>query len=687
MALAALFIAIELVIGGDLPVWEVVRIGGPTRTKAVVTLGAAFPPGRFDDGEVMPVIFCRSRRLDPQVEVLRRHDDGSVHLVRFSLLLDGREGKPQKLRLALVSREESESKIPFSVLETGAGLRISNGLVRLVVPPDPAVALQDLRLGRSAAPALQELRLGKASGEAQVEVETRGAHRLVVLQSGRVLDVSEGGEVAMRRRITLDRGSAAVVVETWLDADGPTLPRTGFGYALKLPAAPRRLFAGAEPIEVARLVAGIEIDRFGRGDAELIEGLREGLVLKFRQRTMAIEIEDLRERGPATIRLDDDVLHLPCVDDGYRWRAGRRASRRLRIALENGGRRHPKPAGRFLVRRLEDEASPSGKGKELREILVRALEPDARLKSGFDWRGELNWGDWRWSRMDAGNLEYDTIHGLRRMAGRLERPRLLLRSRAALQHFLRVDLAENGVPFRHGPGHVGGVEAGHMWLEGAIEEALADGDPFLVEGLLEVVEAWKGGLKRFRADHALCRSLAWSIVLASALARDLHEPDMREGLSKLYFAVSEAPGGAVPLFDRLPKRNSDIDGYLVSPWVTIGLLGEALHQAQDAPGLEAARARWRGAVRALAPLVWDERAEWPKARFSYDMDGELIRSGGRMEGEEALFLALGLKRLGEFEELQTRCIRWGLDHLRVTTKHFNGIELSQLMWLEPRLFP
>lgn len=659
------------------------------RDQVVVALGAAFEPGRFDDAAREIVVTAGAARRAAQTRVLARHDDGSVALARLHVAL---RPTATGTALGLELRERKEPEVsPFVVVEAAEGLRVSNGKLRFLLPRDPSLACSDLRLEGAARSALVGLRTGLAQGPAELDVEESGPQRLVLRQRGLVAAAALAAPLRLDRRLQLDRDQARLTIETWLEPATTVMPELQLDHQLELGFAPRRLILSNEALDLATLEAGLHYDRFGRStEPEVAVAIAEdGLLLQGDGLGLRIEVEDLQERGPGSIQLVDRQLGLPLVSSSYRWRVGRAASRRLVIGLARGGRSRPAVAPRLVVRRPDEGPPAAGVAgaeilRRLRQVAGRALEAEARREQGFDWRGELNWGDWRWSKMDAGNLEYDAILGLRLAARGLDRPALLLRSRAALAHLIRVDREPGGLVFRHGPGHIGGLEAGHMWLEGALLEALADADPFLLERLGQTVTAWRGMVKRMRPERELCRSLAWSIVSATALHRELGL-DLRSELEPLYRAIGAAPGGAVPLFDRLPTEPGEETRYLVSPWVTIGLLGEALALAPEAPGLVGARARWRGAVRALAGQVWNEAEDWPQARIILDAEGGDRGRGGRMEGEEALFLALGLARLedpdGAERDLAERALRWGAANLALEHKSLVGIELAQLLWL------
>ena len=296
---------------------------------------------------------------------------------------------------------------------------------------------------------------------------------------------------------------------------------------------------------------------------------------------------------------------------------------------------------------------------------------------------------------DAGNLEWDTIWGLRVAARYLERPELLAQSAAAARHFFHrdLDLAGTGLPFKHGPWHRhGGLELGHFWWGGLLAELSAAPEPGLWPRMMRLVEDWLQVTKGRILRRANCRSVAWSLLAAAQLQTLMPSSETEIVLDLLLKIVRDAPGIEVPLFDSLPKS----DGlYKVSPWVNLGILGEALQACPDRPGREAARNRFHRAARFLSERCWNDEGKCFKARFIMHPEAaEALSSGGRMTGEEALFFALGLMRaraqtkssLAALEAMARQALLWGLANLKIKEKKFRGKELSQLLWLRPRLF-
>ncbi len=691
-----------------------------------VTLKEGLPGGRYlvragfvaPSGVYPPDCFILAtggaKQTHPQVAVLSNWPDGSLRQLRLTFPLKLIPKKSQRVRISFSKKkpETSSSSTPFVVTPFDDGLQIKNSELRFRVSSDPGEILRDLGFSGQKKALIKVVSMGEGRGEARWKVEENGPYVLVLCQRGLVANGPKEPGVKFRRRIFLFAGCLEIAVETYLSPLKHELPKGGFDVCYELND---RITALDEKDRVHRIRKSIfpvryqvKADGFRRfsDNSKELEPIDDHLRFMTKGGEIDVYLPDMGLLTPSFQSLDTGFAgRLSVVSSQYRWHPGVRPGRIFSLSIAKRRRRKRKPSflGCARIELLARGSKHSGKIKgaplrnelDLKELfldVVRAETDRGRLKRrGYIWAGEENLGDWRWSKSDAGNLEYDTIWGMRMAATYLQDPTLLDLSRRAAQHLLQRDLGPDGLPLKHGAHHrYGGWEAGHMWLDGLIAETQATGSPFLWEDSQEVIDSWCRAAPRIARRFLNTRSLAWSMLLAGAIADAENRPVATEALGQLNRRLIDAPGVIVPLFDSV----MDKDGlYRVTPWVVVGILGEALSKSPSASGQMGAVARFLRSVDFVYEQGWRGPDLGLAASIVIEASGsEPLYVRGQATGEEALFFALGLCRAAQFSNdpkylawAKEVCL-WAHENLVVGQGRFAGLALSQLLWVFPRLF-
>lgn len=681
----------------------------------VVSIGLLAPCGKFDDF-VTPCIHIGAKRIRSQFEVRSRWPDGSFRWLRLIFPVRLSPGAARRIGVSAVGIKGSPQfpNSPLKILPQDGGFHCSNGLISFDITLDPSCVLKNMKHVRKAHHSIDAITIGHGIDEAKIVLQEAGPYRVLFEIRGQLRSDPKSPAIEFTRRVSLAVDQAEIEVESWFKPNLSDLPRGGLDLRFRLsqPATRFRTHQRAERISSRSFPLRLLATKDGH---EVLSHARDSFDSYFQQfcllggfGSVAIRLHALQELRPSVLELTTEKEGLiSLVSSQYRWHQGVQPGRRLNIALwPNHKKRrlisfhHPQvqprkradlPFPDFAslpsVIKLKDVTKP------LIEILDLELDSTRASERGYFWLGEENYGDWRWNRTDAGNLEYDSAAGLRAAASFLEDPTLLARARAAIRHLYQRDLASFGLPLMHGAYHrQGGFESGHMWLAGAMNESILSGDPFLADSLTDLVEKWRGLAPRLLRRKLNTRSVAWSLQFASVACRLGAENECHKILEGLFAKIVEAPGASVPLFDSIPKAD---DLYQVAPWVAVGILGEALMASPNVPKRNAAVARFCDSAELILKASW----KGPKQGLAKTLTMNVVEDspvfvGGRATGEEALFFALGLVRAVQLsgggnrallKQAKAICI-WALDHLTIHKGMFSGMRLSQLLWVYPRLF-
>lgn len=657
---------------------------GAARRGQVVSVGVLAARGVVRDGGRWSVEAGSSRK-QAQGRTLVRWPDGSVRLARVVFPVSVGAGRRRTVKIFHRAGQDDRVLEPLAWRDEDR-VRARTDRLELLIPPEIETVFAGLADRRRGLIRFSRAATGTGGGPGRIDIEEEGPWRAVVRQSGAVASVEGGAEVVLDRRVTVAAGADWVDVETRVGCSS----RRGTDVSVDLvleTSSPVRAIDGLRP---PGLPWAIGVDRRGRAASPAVSDGR--FVLSVAGSRLGVAVEGVTRLVPWRLELRRPRrLAVGLVSDEYHWWNGVRPSRLIRVGV---GKRAPPPPRSLVVERHEDggvAAAPRHPaGDRIQGILERELD---RNPSFVDWLGEENSGDWRWSRSDAGNHEYDTIFGLRRAGLGLGRPDLIAAAHRALRHLVRrdLDLAGTGLPLRHGPHHrLGGVELGHVWLEGPLAAAIDETDGFVWEDLMSVIEGWRDRVDGADVSKMLTRSLGWGLLAAAVVAGFTGAPADLSRLDSLREVLTSAPGGDFFLLERV-KDEEHLRR--VSTWVSAGIVGEAVWRANLVRRHAAARSRFIACCRRLAREGWDRReGRLHKTLVVDERDGSVVDRAGIASGEEMLFFALGLLRaraLGgevELESVAEEVLRLAPDRLRLERKTFRGMEISQLLWLHPRLF-
>ena len=595
--------------------------------------------------------------------------------------------------------------------ETPDGVVVESDRVAFFVPPEPTVALERLETrGAGRRRAVERVAVDGVGRDGRVVVEEVGRWKTVIRQTG-TIESPSGRIFRSDRRITTWTGAAEVVIETWLRADVGR-GRAGCDVAIELARGSHRAIGPdgsrrrGEAVEIVADVDGtVTTSNPSASDSKSRRRRRRpaksksaskaksssALAVVARAGGIAVAVRDFEHLTPGTLSFDGaNRVTMTLVSGDYNWWPGTRAGRAIRLRLRGRERRTRTPvAFRDPLVIYDDDAMDDGvgasaaAGRRLLDLATATFDASVARRNGMDWRGEENAGDWRWSRDDAGNLEYDTTFGLEAAGRASKRPDLLERAERAARHLVRrdLDLGRSGLPLRHGRFHrLGGVEAGHVWLEGLLAVARRTADPFLLDAAGDLGRAWSNHVRGAALRRWNMRSLAWGVLTSQVVHRHFGDAASAEARDTLVAMLDEvfAPG--------LPsgRLGAEVETFFIHPWVDLGLTSQVVARLDPSPSRERLRQRLRVAYGRVTSWAW--RSGTLASSLEIDRGGErLIHAKGSCTGEELLFYALGAARLGLETDVGTMVTR-GLATLRLRDKTLVGKEVSQILWLWPRLF-
>ena len=672
-------------------------------------VGVGFPRGSWS-GERPVLVRAGARTTEAQHEVLSRHGDGTV---RFAALifpakitaraLLGCEAVPAPVGDERLSAQRDES---LRVAEVDGGFEVETGAVRFFVPADAAVVLRDLAVANGRV-LVARATAGTPSGEGKVRLEASGPFEVRILQEGRVGDDSGGAGFHAVRRIIARRGEAGLDIETWFES-GASTSGTPISLVLELGgrvravrsgtgrftpgAAPRELSFGLDErgAPTSALLGWTGVGQPGDAAVVASSGGDIGLVCR----------DALHLRPTATAVLGDRTLSLALVSGTYHHWQGTRAGRAVRLTIGERLKGPPSISRPIVLQRpldLPDWPSAAGACDGATQavrgtvdtLIARALEPANTTANGIDWRGEENAGDWRWSKDDAGNLEFDTTYGRFARGITLAAPPEIAAAERSARHWAQrdIDWARGGLPIRHGAFHrTGGIEAGHIWLDGPLWASLASADPFLVEAAERVAANVTAFAQGSPQRHWNTRSVGWMLHALCAAHAFRPSVETLDALRKTLDTVAEAPGGRLTVFERFDEET---DTACIPTWVLAGILADGAVRAAKIVGGHPAVGRARAAVEALVDEAWDPKERRLADGVVVTRSGEVVRtSSGACTGEQMLFFHSGVLAVGAPPPSSSALfLDLAAKSLHIRQKRLVGMELSQLLWLHPRLFP
>ena len=692
---------------------------GPLREVPVEAV-AHFGPGRCRaDGE--PRIVDGGRERPAQGFPLGFWPDGSVRRLRVNAVVGLVPGRWRRFELRVRPKNEDAKTPPevatMRILDDGDALLVRTGGLRFRVPRDAATLLDGL--ARENDGVEKDRRLVVDGADSAVDDVA-----MQVLESGPLfVRIEKRASIRLSSRAVLDgvmrveahAGAAELEIEFQLGSRGVHGAIGAVDLLLgpildleSIRSGPARL-AIAPKDQLLRLCADAEGRLgFARGDeeAQSVEGLAPGLAIRDHLGRIEVRPRDFLVLGPSSLGVErNGALRLGLVGAEYHFARGTAPLRRFRIGLAREGSVPPGPYLRALPfvagdgdqalrppRPARDLPGAPALRSRIDEILARELAPGARVANGFEARGEENAGDWRWSREDWGNLEYDTVLGLAIHGAASKDPDLLEWARRSARHGLMRDLDRRprGLPLTHGAFHrSGGFELGHVWIEGLMHLAALEGDPMLVEGFLEMRDAFIERSPPRPPRRTLLRVVGWGLLFAAAIERFESDEAGRSCLETWVSALRDAPGEDLPLLE--PLKDVDEPQFRVSPWVASGILIPAAFAADRCRPDGALRRRVSRMARRLLDESFDAETGRLYDRLVLDASGTRLQRDGESRGEEMLFFAVGLAHavaLGADADLLAaggRIARLAMDRLQVLEKTHRGIELSQLLWLRTRL--
>jgi hypothetical protein len=236
---------------------------------------------------------------------------------------------------------------------------------------------------------------------------------------------------------------------------------------------------------------------------------------------------------------------------------------------------------------------------------------------------------------------------------------------------------------------LGKVELGHIWLEGLMGQAHRSADPFLMDGLTQVAEAYSPYVTAQNKRWLSARSIGWGLLSLAALYEAGADDEVRESSRHLLSALH---GSAIDEWFVLSHRKKDGAG-IVSTWVAAGIVGEGIHRSVQLGLAErvwvARQARF---LKRLTEIAWDPLRGLLHSTVVLGVDGiDGPTVSGLCTGEEMLFFALGLLRSGmadgnaELLSTAREVLSAAKERMALPSKKLRGKEVSQLAWLLPRL--
>lgn len=704
----ALLAAIYCVLFGE-PVARVdvvETVGAPYR--GAVRCGILLDPGKWS-GESRLVARGRGKSLLVQSRVLGRHEDGSARRCELIWPVEIPAGSCVSYEISAVSdavRDDLADTVEIDDEGDRVAVRTKSLDVILVADPARPIAAFGPRGQKSVIACAG----GSPLPRGRLVIEERGPYVVRVLIEGE-LPLAENVLVGARVRATLDLVGDFVTIETRIAND------SWYGKSSGITS----IFQTSSPIKSRRwTTAAIGGDAVGRPSAVIVDAdahvafsgiagaashganFAAGVLrLKTEDATIDFSVRDFEMTGPAVIESDGvQAISATLLSPEYFLSSGVAPERAMRLALVERSRESspPRPFSQPIGLQKDravawDDAAVTAPETARRLVeFLRAEVFTSDLASGFHWPGAENWGDWRWSRSDAGNLEFDTTEGLFYFGRQLRRGPTLDRAVAAARHLLSrdVDHGRSGLVLRHGAYHrKGGIEAGHMWIDGLIEVAFATCDPFLLEGTRTLAEKFGAYLGRTDIDGWNTRSVAWSLLFSAAAHREFGEVVPEEAIEKLLRRAGDSHQGPWLVVER-PDLETGVAA--VSTWVTAGILGAGLFAHRTRADVVDLRRRYVATVEMLVREAYDDRAKELADTVEIDRVGGIARKSGVTTGEQALFFATAARwmrpeapctasgrRLDEIARMAAK-------KLQGPEKVFRGMEISQILWAAPRLF-
>ncbi len=687
------------------------------RGLRVVTVGLFFPKGSLSgEGEALRAIgggggIC-------QVRPLVRHADGSIARAAVSFTCRPRPRGVQKIRFRVGAAPKSPT--PGRRLEA---LREDEALVvnaedfRFEVDVEGGLPRGRL-LGRSGSPPMgvsATLDGEGVEGPPRLSFEETGPLRAVIVCRGRFRPKEFSADVDYVQRWTVTCCAADVTVETWFPAAARIDPRVPLWLKVRSGSSLRGLTFGGARARVSRRRLPLRLeadDRLGlvlRPDFEGApdrEDLRPAVAWRTRAGGFHLAQREFTRMTPSALSVDEGgTIRSLLVGADYHWYPGVRPGRAVRISMSNSRRGlEAKPwtepvilpviEAEPLLRGIRIPGRVGSTGRvlaPLERVLTPWLPNGSIPGPDWVWPGEENLGDWRWSRSDAGNLEYDTSLGFLAWGARHRSPAQAAWAVTAARHLVQRDLDRwpLGLPLRHGRYHRSGVvEVGHLWFEGLLAVAGTTADGFLLEELEKVTEAFCKRQGERIPRRTLMRCLGWGTLAAAALNGWYGDERTERRLEAYRRAFLEAPGAATPLVE--PMRG-EAGLFRVSPWVAQGILAPALLRADELAPDSAVAARVRRMSDELIEEAWEEDTGRLYGRLVVDESGRIVKKDGASPGEEMLFFAVGLLAAETLTGVKSygatarRVATQAWSRLRLAGKTYRGMDISQLLWCAARL--
>jgi len=572
------------------PVAELI-VSGPARgvaTAAPVAAGVFVPESTLlRPGDGVALRDARGNDVPVQASPLVVDDAGRVRWLRVRFACDLASNRPARFHLR-AGRATSPPPRPLRAIEADEGVAVN--LASLVA-----------RVSRREGPLV---RFGDVAGARFVLDAPSGTVDGVPLEPApeafRGLVVEEAGPLSVR--IRLDGALAG-------PGGSPRLPyrcrlefasgHDGAFVRLEIPAPDRALVPGCvlgtalRPVPPWEKIAKPSLDSSAGEETAVLSPHAGGAGL------VAVR----RRRGPGeppALVASRDGIAIALVAPSAPFGLGRLASLEAYVGAARSGRRTfpgPSPFTALAATvRGSGAGDPPGLPGDPSASLPRAAEALLDRVARDEEKERLrhlrpeDFGDWERRPGTFGNLEFDTIDGLVRLALRRRDPRLLGLAADSYRHLRDVDVWRSpDAPFHdlrprmHGPSH-GGLrfEAGHTFAEGTIALGLVAGDPAILEDGLAVAGT---AAARFVGDDETYRrerGLGWllhGLAAAAETAREEKRAAFRgaivEALDRL-----ESIGGPLPILFSAEDGGSAA----VSSWVAAGVLVPGLLRASDATG-------------------------------------------------------------------------------------------------------
>jgi hypothetical protein len=538
----------------------------------IVASGVPFPPGAVRDPGRVVLRSPAGRVVPHQGRALAAWPDGSVRW--FGARFAAEPGsEPRRYRWAAGGGGSARGG-GAAIEEREGTLTVRAGAWRLVVLPPGSSPLARLAAGGA------DLDVRLLSWPDGPEGEARDAQvaSFSVVEAGPVASVVEvAGEldpsVRFRVRLTIPGHAGPAGLEVTPLPEGGGAPGAAIGLRLEGSGAapvwaawhPRGRAAAVPPgaeWRVDRAVLGPVTVTGPDGEGAIHDGTG-ALLWGSGDATGALAEECGARRGPSSIRIRgegavDAVLFPAGVPAGSALR------RRLRLLW---GRPGPEGLG-AAARALAREAAALPGPAELRRPGIlggRALAPpsgELRRRLDAAWTtygngadalslaGDADDGDTAHELGGTANLEHDALRALLLRYAATGDLAVEARVRAAARHWVGRDLdrAGTGLPRRHGPDHDGGVDLGHVWLEGAFQAGAALFDEDLLAAADGVAAALAAAWERAGTDPVRAWDLVQSVRNAEAWVRERPDAADRALAARLRDAVRARRDRATGLY-------------------------------------------------------------------------------------------------------------------------------------------